>query len=375
MRLWGLAWKNLARRPWRSVLTALGLSVAVAAVVALIGVSQRLERSFLQLYNRRGADLVVQHAGGMMQLNSGINEDLHERIGALPGAGQIIGGLMDVVALERFDMFAVIVNGWRDDCPVLNQVTIVEGRRLQPGDRGRVMLGKVLAGNIGKHAGDTIEFYAEQFEIVGIFDSFSVYETGAIFVLLDELQRLMDRPHKVTGYVVQATRPGDAAAVEELRKRINGLDPNIRAVAVSKFVRNISQIRVIRAATWVTSVIAVAIGIVGVLNTMITSVFERVHEIGTLRAIGWHKRRVMSLVIVEALLLSSFAGVVGAALGAGTMRLLGRLPQLAGFLDGWPPAAVMAQGALLAMVVGVLGALYPAVWAANLWPVQALRRR
>ena len=66
MRLAGLAWKNLARRPWRSALTVLGLSIAVAAVVALIGVSQRLESSFLDLYNRRGADLVVQHAGGMM---------------------------------------------------------------------------------------------------------------------------------------------------------------------------------------------------------------------------------------------------------------------------------------------------------------------
>jgi putative ABC transport system permease protein len=375
MGLWGLAWKNLVRRPWRSALTVLGLSVATATVVALIGVSQRLEQSFLHLYNRRGADLVVQHAGGMMQLNSGINENLHERIGVLPGTGQVIGGLMDVVALERFDMFAVIVNGWRADCPVLDQVKIVEGRRLQSGDRGRVMLGKVLAGNIGKRVGDTIEFYAEQFDIVGIFDSFSVYETGAIFLLLDELQRLMDRPHKVTGYVVQATRPGDVAAVEDLRKRINGLDPNIRAVAVSEFVRNISQIRVIRAGSWVTSIIAVAIGIVGVLNTMITSVFERSSEIGTLRAIGWHKRRVMSMVIAEAVLLSSLAAIVGGTLGAGTVRLLGRLPQLAGFLDGWPPVAVMAQGALLAIVVGVLGALYPAVWAANLWPAQTLRRR
>ena len=375
MRLLGLAWKNLARRPWRSTLTALGLSIAVAAVVALIGVSQRLESSFLELYNRRGADLVVQHAGGMMQLNSGIDESLQDRITALPGAGQVIGGLMDIVALEQFNMFAVIVNGWRSDCPVLNQVTIVEGRRLRPGDRGRVMLGKVLADNTGKHAGDSIEFYAEQFEIVGIFDSFSVYETGAIFVPLDELQRLMDRPHKVTGYVVQAARPGDPDAVEQLRTSIDALDPNIRAVAVSEFVRNISQIRVIRAATWVTSIIAVAIGIVGVLNTMIMSVFERTSEIGTLRAIGWRKRRVMSMVIVEALLISSLAALTGTTLGACTVRLLGRLPQLAGFLDGWPPVIVMAQGTLLAVVVGVLGALYPAVWAANLWPVQALRRR
>ena len=310
-----------------------------------------------------------------MQLNSGINEDLHERIGSLPGAGQVIGGLMDVVALEQFDMFAVIVNGWPIDCPVLDQVPIVEGRRLRADDRGRVMLGRILAGNIGKHVGDTIEFYAEQFEIVGIFDSFSVYEAGAIFILLDELQRLTDRPDKVTGYVVQATRPGDATAVEALRKRINGLDPNIRAVEVSEFVGNISQIRVIRAATWVTSAIAVVIGIVGVLNTMITSVFERAGEIGTMRAIGWRKRRIMSMVIVEALLLSALAAIAGAALGAAGVRLLGRLPQLAGFLDGWPPAGVIAEGALLAIIVGVLEALYPALWAANLLPVQALRRR
>jgi putative ABC transport system permease protein len=374
MRLWEVAWKNLVRRPWRSTLTALGLSVAVGTVVALMGVSQRLEQSFLHLYNRRGADLVVQHAGGMVQLNSGVNENLQERIGRLPGAGQVIGGLMDVVALERFDMFAVIVNGWRADCPVLGQITIIEGRCLQPGDRCRIMLGSVLAGNIGKQVGDTIEFYAEPFEIIGIFESFSVYEAGAIFMLLGELQRLMDRPGKVTGFVVQATRPGDAAAVEELRQRINRLDPNIRAVPVSEFVRNISQIRVIRAASWVVSVIAVAIGIVGVLNTMITSVFERASEIGTLRAIGWRKRRVMSMVILEALLLSVLAAIIGGALGAGAVRLLGCLPQLAGFVDGWPPAAVFAQGALLAVIVGILGAMYPAVWAANLWPVQALRR-
>ena len=310
-----------------------------------------------------------------MQLNSGVNENLQERIRILPGAGQVIGGLMDVVALERFDMFAVIVNGWRADCPVLDQVTIVQGRCLHPGDRGRVMLGSVLAGNIGKQVGDTIEMYAESFEIVGIFDSFSVYEAGAVFILIDELQRLMDRPDQVTGFVVQATRPGDAPAVEELRQRINGLDPNIRAVPVFEFVRSISQIRMIRAASWVASVIAVAIGIVGVLNTMITSVFERASEIGTLRAIGWRKRRVMSMVIIEALLLSVLAALMGGALGAGTVRLLGCLPQLAGFLDGWPPAAVVAQGALLAIVVGILGAVYPAAWAANLSPVQALRRR
>ena len=297
-------------------MTIVGVGIAIAAVVALVGVARGIEQSFLDLYNERGADLVVQRAGGTLQLTSGIDERLGERIRQMSGVKQVIGGLMDLVAFEQYDLFAVIANGWDADCPVLDRVTILSGRKLLPGDRREVMLGKVLAANLGKSAGDTIEVYAQKFKVVGVFESFSVYENGAVFLPLAEMQRLIDRPHRVTGYVVLATDTGNPAAIDDLRRRIEALDPNVQATPTAEFVANISQIRVTRAGAWITSAIALFMGTIGILNTMVTSVAERVKEIGVLRALGWRRLRIVRMVLCEASALS----VGGAACGGAVRR-------------------------------------------------------
>ena len=109
---------------------------------------------------------------------------------------------MDMVSFEDQDLFMVIVNGWEPNCSVLDRVRVTSGRRLQIGDRRHVMLGRILAANLGKKLGDQVTLYGQDFEVVGIFESFSVYENGAVFMLLDELQQQMDRPGEVTGFVV-----------------------------------------------------------------------------------------------------------------------------------------------------------------------------
>ena len=375
MRFVTIAWKNLAGRPLRSSLTVMGMAIAVAAAVCLIGVSQGFERSFLNLYNQRGGDLVVQHTGGVMQLSSSIDQNLGPHIQSLPGVRQVIGGLADLVALEQFDLFAVIVNGWDPDSRMLTDMTIVSGRRLYRGDRGRVMIGKLLADNTGRHVGDKIEIYAEQFEIIGIFESFSIYDSGAIFMLLDELQRLMDRPGQVTGYLVQATDSDDPQAVDELKKRIESLAPHISAITVPEFIHNYAHIRIVRASAWITSTIAVMIGVIGMLNTMIMSVFERTGEIGTLRAIGWRKSRVMWMVLCESALLSASSAVVGVTLAILAVRALHYWPPVAGFVEGNIPVSVIIGAFTAALLIGMLGAAFPAYRAAQLWPVAAMRHK
>jgi putative ABC transport system permease protein len=367
--------KNLTRRPARTSMTIAGVGIAIAAVVALVGVARGIEQSFLDLYNERGADLVVQRAGGTLQLSSGIDERLGERIRHLPGVKQVIGGLMDLVAFEQYDLFAVIANGWDADCPVLDRVKMLQGRKLLPGDRREVMLGKVLAANLGKSVGDMIEVYAQKFKVVGVFESFSVYENGAVFLPLAEMQRLIDRPHRVTGYVVLATDTGNSAAINDLRRRIEALDPNVQATPTVEFVANISQIRVTRAGAWITSAIALFMGTIGILNTMITSVAERAKEIGVLRALGWRRLRIVRMVLCEASALSLGGAASGALFGVALLQLLRRLPQTAGIVAGSLPTIVIAQAAALAILVGLIGAAYPALWASKLRPADALRRQ
>jgi putative ABC transport system permease protein len=368
-----IACKNLIRRPSRSLLTVLGLTIAVTAVVSLVGVAESLESSFLSLYTQRGADLVVQRRGGAVQLSKGLPLSLGDRICALPQTREVIAGLMDMVAFEDHDLFMVIVNGWEPDCPVLDRVKIVAGRRLQAGDKQSVMLGRILAANLGKRPGDTVEIYAQPFAVVGVFESFSVYENGAAFLLLAELQQQMDRPGQVTGFVVQASPRGDPRTVKELRHKIEALDPEIAATPCAEFVSSLNQMKITRTMSWVTSAIAGIIGVIGVLNTMFMSVFERRGEIGALRAMGWRKSRVMALIFSEALMLATTGALAGTLSGVAIILFLSHWHVTSGLVQGDISLKAIAEGIAMAAFMALAGAAYPAFRSASAPPVESLR--
>src|SRR6185369_14761084 len=271
---------------------------AVAAVVALVGVSQSLESSFLDLYTKRGGDLVVQRRGGAVQLSKGVELAFGERMKQIRGVREVIGSLMDMVAFEDKDLFMVLVNGWESNCPVLDRVHLLTGRRLQAGDKQAVMLGRILAANLGKQTGDHVQLYGQDFQVIATFESFSVYENGAVFMLLDELQRQMDRPGEVTGFIVNSSdkRP---RAIAEIRRRIEAMNPQIAATPCAEFVNSLTQMKIARTMSWFTSAFAIAIGAIGVMNTMAMSVFERRGEIASLRAMGWPKGRIGRLILSE----------------------------------------------------------------------------
>lgn len=367
--------RNVMHRRGRTAVTVAGLVVAVAAVVSLVGLADRFEQSFFELYQRRGADLVVQRAGNAVQLSSGIDASLGGRIEKLPHVREVIGCLMDMIAFEQEDLFAVLVNGWDAKSPVWDRVERVAGRRPKSGEHNTVMLGQAIARSLNKKVGDQVEIYAEPFQVVGVFSSFSVFENGAVFMLLPELQRLMDRPHHVTGYVIQVDKSGGAGRVEEVRRQIEGLEPGLAVVPTGEFVRNIAQIRVIRVMAWVTSWVALVIGAVGVSNTMAMSLFERQVEVGTLRAIGWTTARVIRMILSESLLMCLAGAIGGSLLGASMIWLLARLPMTSVLVDGQIAASTFGVGFALALAAGLLGAVYPAWWVARLTPLVALRRK
>ena len=364
MHLWSIASRNLWRRPARSVLTVAGLTIAVTAVVALVGVAESLEGSFLDLYRQRGVDLVVQPRGGAEQLTKGISLSFGDRVRKLAGVKEVVGSLMDMVAFEDHDLMMVLVNGWEADCPVLDRVRMVSGRRLQTGDGRSVMLGRILAANLGKKVGDQVKIYGRDFEVVGVFESFSVYENGAVFMLLDELQKQMDRPGQVTGFVVHATDKSPAA-IAEIRRQIDAMDPKIVATPCEEFVGSISQMKVARTMSWTTSIFAIVIGAIGVLNTVAMSVFERRGEIASLRAMGWRKHRVMQLILDEVLCLSALASLFGVAIGMCVIVLLTHLKMTSGLVQGDFSIRAIVEGVAVAVAIALIGAVYPAYRSAN----------
>lgn len=372
MHIWTIAGKNLWRRPARSALTACGLAIAVAAVVALVGVSDSLESSFLDLYTRPGADLVVQRRGGAVQLSKGIPLSLGDQMRAIPGVREVVGGLMDMVSFEDEDLFMVIVNGWEPNCSVLDRVRVTSGRRLHVGDSRHVMLGRILAANLSKKTGDKVKLYGQDFEVIGVFDSFSVYENGAVFMLLDELQRQMDRAGEVTGYVIN-TKTRQPESIARIRQQIEALNPDVAATPCTEFVHSLTQMKIARTTSWFTSIFAIVIGGVGMMNTMAMSVLERRGEIASLRAMGWRKGRVARLILSESFVLSMLGALLGIALGIGVTFLLTQWRMTSGLVQGDLSYWGIGEGIAVAMAIAMIGAAYPALRCVRLPIAETLR--
>jgi putative ABC transport system permease protein len=372
MRFTTLIARNLLRRGVRTVLTVIGLSIGIASVVAMLGIAWGFERSFLAINEAKGIDLMVVRAGVSDKLTSTLDQSLGAKLRAIPGVHEVAGSLMDVVSFEDANLVSVLVNGWEPKSILFRGIRILKGRALEPGDGQVAVLGRVLAMNLSKQAGDTLEVAGETYRVVGIFESDSLFENGGLIITRAELQRMMGRQGDVTGFVV-TVRPNDRASVEAVRKRIETAVPGVAAVPARDYVEGDIRIRLVKAMAWLTSAIALVLGSVGVLNTMMMTVFERTVEIGLLRALGWRRRRVLGLILGEALALGTAGALVGMGLGFVAIRVLSRMPTASGFVSSELPPAALAVGLALGVSLSVTGGLYPALRGASLQPTEALR--
>ena len=121
------------------------------------------------------------------------------------------------------------------------------------------------------------------------------------------------------------------------------------------------------------SFLAVFIGAVGMLNTMLMSVLERTREVGVLRALGWRKRRVLGMIARESLVLGAVGGACGILLGVGLGALIGLAPGVYGALKPLYTPRSFALALIVGVIAGVVGGLYPAWRATRMKPVEALR--
>ena len=213
----------------------------------------------------------------------------------------------------------------------------------------------------------------EELTVAGIFESFSVFDNGSIIMPLEELQRIEGKPDKVTGYSIVFT-PEGKRRMDEIREEIQALLPNIQALPIKEHLDNLPELQIAKAMAWLTSAIALVIGLFGMMNTMVMSVHERTREIGILRAVGWRPNRVMRMVLFEAVALSQLGAVVGVLGSVAILSVLTRFPLVNGIIEGKLNYTLAASGFVIAAAVGFIGGIFPARRAAGLMPTAALRQ-
>lgn len=367
----GFAFKNLRRRRLRTLLTLCGIGLAVGAFVGLVGFSSSFEQEWQRIYSSSGTDIAVIHG---TFLNTSVDESATVKLRALPDvalAEPAIFNLMDLTP----DVNA-LAYGWRSDAFELDSLRILKGRRFQDGKR-EVMLGDLLAQDLKKSPGDTLEIQGTPFTVTAIYHGASGLEADALVMPLDQLQQLSSLQGKVSTIDVRL-RPTPAGEsqqqyVKHATAEIEAALPGMRAVPAEERASNNQFVRLAQTSAWGTSALALVIGIFGIANTMVMSVLERTREIGTLRAMGWKRRRVLALIEFEAGTLGLGGGILGIGLGWCGLRVLAALPQTASFVSaslGWP---LQAEALGTAVLAGLLAGALPAWRAGQLTPVDSLR--
>jgi putative ABC transport system permease protein len=375
-----LVMKNVWRRKVRSILTCTSMAIAVCAVISMLGTAEGYEQSFAALYEARGTDLVVVQAGKTQRIASHIDESLLDRISNIPGVQDVEGTLIELASFPAQDLYGIYVFGLNPASVLMEDSKMKQGRKLTDNDRRKVMMGSMLARNLDKKLGDKVEIIGEPFEIIAIYDSFNLLESNGAVIPLRESQELQGLPSKVTTILI-LLEPSykTPEKVEEVRKAISALRSptgaklNIEVQSTRDHVKTNFETQVFKGFAWASSMIAMIIGFVSMLNTMMMSITERIREIATFRALGWRKLRIMRMIILESLMLAAAGALLGMLLAIPLMEFLSNYSATSTMVVARLSAETIGKGVGMGMAAGLLGAIYPAFIAANLSPASALR--
>jgi len=357
--------RGLWRRRMRTGLTLLGISVGIAAIVALGALAEGMAYAMTEMWRASQMDLFAIESGVDSDF-SAIDERIGARIAAWPGVEAVSGAIMTAANTDKMPM--MLVFGYHPREIAIRHFRIIEGEPLTA--RHQAIVGKRAAEQMGVTVGDTLRLMNSSFRIVGIYKTGVSFEEIGAVIGLREVQALVGKPHQVQFYGVKLRDPAQA---EAMRDDLQAAFPEVDFSLTAEAVESISDMQVMREMVGQISFLAVFIGGVGMLNTMLMSVLERTREIGVLRALGWRRARVLGMILQESLVLGVIGGVFGIFMGLGLGRLLRLVPGTYGSIDLSYTPQLFVQAIVVALIAGALGGLYPAWRATRMRPVEALR--
>jgi putative ABC transport system permease protein len=367
----GLILRQVRSRPLRTGLTAAAVAIGVAAVLALGVLTASLKQTATELLQVGKADFTVAQKHTDDLINSTISQSDIDAIGRTPGVRSIVGALISTDAYDADNPLLIEV-GLQPAAQAPFGVKILRGRSYAPDARNEVMLGYVLADQIGKGVGDTVHIGDHDYTVTGIYRTNVSFGNSTVMFPLALLQGANRLSGQVSlGFV--KTAPG--ASVKQVRAAIDSRFPQLTTIqTASDYGRADRNLVLISAANTGGSILAGLIAVTGVLNTSLLSFFERIREFGIYRSIGWARGRVIVLVLGEAVVLSIVGASFGLVMGWIAINVLQRLSQLQGVFHPVYDGSVFTRALGFALVVAFFGAIYPALRAAFVSPLSAVRR-
>ncbi|MEW6011322.1 MAG: ABC transporter permease [Euryarchaeota archaeon] len=373
----GLIIKNPFRNKTRTSLAIIGIAIGIATIVALGLVTGGLKESTESTLKAGGAEITVIQAGTDGFLAGNVEKERIIDIQNITGIQDTAGVLRTSVRLENgsssFGPGGFIVNGMEVSKLNLAGIESIEGDYFSEGDANEIIIGKTASQNLNKTVGDSIKIFNEDFKITGIFETGNIITDAGAYLSLSKLQQLTNTEDKVSIILVKINENANATQVGN---DIEEAYPDeLATTSAADQIGRINQgLSFIDTATWAISLLAIVIGGVGVINTMIMSVYERTREIGVLKAVGWRSRRILGMILGESIVITLLAALVGIVVGIiGVELLLSLTTETQGIIQPAYSLELFARALGIAFLVGIIGGIYPAYRASRLAPTEALR--
>ncbi|MDP3065568.1 MAG: ABC transporter permease [Methanobacteriaceae archaeon] len=382
MSFLSLVVKNPFRNKTRSSLAIIGIAIGIMVIIALGMVTGGLKASAQSTLKAGAAEISVVQTGsgdfGGGRINESRIADVQKINGVKDAAGTLratntsITVQSIVPSPSSGGSFGFSVTGIDRNKLSLAGVDSVNGALYSDGSANEVILGKTAAEELQKNVGDTIVLFGKDFTITGIYETGNFITDGGAFMSLTTLQNLTNNANQVSSIAVKVN---ENANVTQVSNTIQNTYPNELSTtsAASMANRMNNALSTIDMASWAISILAIVIGGVGVVNTMIMSVYERTREIGVLKAVGWKDRRILSMILGESVVLTLISAVMGTVVAVVGVVILLSVSSIGGVITPSYSPDIFLRAFAVAFAVGIIGGLYPAYRASRLSPTEALR--
>ncbi len=384
MKLHNISINNLKRRKAKMAFLTIGLMVGIATIVTLVTLTHSMSSDIERKMDEFGANILITPQSNGLSMNYGgislggvtfdqreIQESELAKIKTIKNSKNVSAVSPKVLGGVKIGSHDVLLVGVHFD----SELKMKQWWKLfgdAPKTDNELLLGSDAAKVLNVSTGDTLQIKGESFTVAGILDQTGSQDDSLVFASLPKAQKLLGKEGKITLAEVAALCSG--CPIGDMVTQIAEKLPDAKVSAIQQVVEGrLKALDQFKRFSYAMAGVVVFIGSLIVFVTMMGSVNERTTEIGVFRAIGFRKSHIMQIILLEAALVSLLAGFLGYAAGMGGAKLA--LPFMAESKNAhlvWD--STVAFGSIgLALTLGILASLYPALHASKMDPTEALR--
>ncbi|MBT4351739.1 ABC transporter permease [archaeon] len=395
---------SLRYRKLRSWLTMLGIFIGIAAVVSLIGMGEGLRVAISGQFGFLGPDIFSVQASGLNLAGppgsntvNPLADDLYKKIEGLNGVEasfnrHIESGTLEYNDIQSIGMALSVPSGEnRKAVETMLNLEVESGRLLKDGDNKRIILGNGFKDDKifgkGVSSGDRVLLSGETYTVIGILEKKGSFIFDQSVIINEET--LLDQFGDDGTTDLIAVKVKDVKNIEKVMEDVEKIlrkerdvdlgEEDFVVASPQQAIESLnSTLFAVQLFVYIIASISLIVGGIGIMNTMYTAVIERTKEIGIMKAIGARNSTIFTLFFIESGFLGFVGGLIGILLGLGIangMSFIGRQALGSELIQASISAELLIGSMLFSFILGTFFGVMPAIQAAKMHPVDALRSK